>query len=160
MTIALYPGSFDPVTRGHMDIVERAASLFEQVIMAVAINPNKPKAFEAIERQRLVEQSVKHLPNVSVTHYEGLTVEFAKTCGATVMIRGLRAVSDFEYECAMSQMNRTLHPELQTVFLMAGLEYQFLSSRMAREVALLGGDVSKLVEPHVEAALKATCNRK
>jgi pantetheine-phosphate adenylyltransferase len=152
-TTALYPGSFDPITRGHEDVVERACQVFDEVVVAVAWNSEKTSFFSKEQRLELVRQSVGHLPKVRLANFSGLTVEFARKVGATAIVRGLRAVSDFEYECAMSQMNRTLAPELQTVLLMSGLDFQFLSSRMVREVSRLKGDVSALVAPHVCKAL-------
>jgi pantetheine-phosphate adenylyltransferase len=152
-SVAIYPGSFDPVTRGHEDIALRASQLFPKVIVAVTSNVQKQALFSLEERMALLEQSLGTISNIEIAAYEGLTVQYARHRGASVILRGLRALSDFEYECSMSQMNRTLDSEVQTVFLMAGLDYQFLSSRMAREVALLGGSVDKLVAPHVKAAL-------
>lgn len=154
MTTAIYPGSFDPITMGHVDVVNRASHLFESVIMAVVQNPGKNAHIGIEERVKLVAQSVKHLPNVSVTSFEGLTVDLAKKHQASVIIRGLRAVSDFENECAMSQMNKQLNPDIETVFMMAGLDYQFLSSSMIREVARLGGPIQGLVPPAVQHYLE------
>lgn len=151
MTIAVYPGSFDPITMGHVDIVTRASQMFEQIIMAVVRNPGKQPHISIDERVKLVEQSVKHLPNVSVASFEGLTIDLAKAHQAKIIIRGLRAISDFENEFAMSQMNKQLSPEIETIFMMAGLKYQFLSSSMIMEVARLGGDVGNLVPEHVKA---------
>lgn len=147
MTVAVYPGSFDPITLGHVDILNRAARLFDRIILAVVKNPNKNALIPIDERVKLAEESIGHLKNVEVESFEGLTVTFAKNHGAQVIIRGLRAVSDFEYEFMMSQMNRNLSPETETMFMMAGLDYQFLSSSMVKEVSMLGGNVSKLV-PH------------
>jgi pantetheine-phosphate adenylyltransferase len=157
MVVALYPGSFDPITKGHEDILLRAASLFERVVLAVAGNRSKHPVYGTAQRVALAKQSVEALglTNVAVEELDGLTVSFAQAQGASVIIRGLRAVSDFDYECSLSQMNRSLDASITTVFLMAGLDYQFLSSRMVREVASLGGDVSSLVSPHVFAALHA-----
>lgn len=152
-SIAVYPGSFDPITKGHEDIAERACDIFDTVIVAVACNQAKTGFFPVKQRIELVQKSVGHWPKVQVASFNGLTVEYARSVGAKAIIRGLRALSDFEYECSMSQMNRTLEPELQTVFLMAGLDYQFLSSRMVREVSRLGGCVHSLVSPHVQDAL-------
>ena len=150
---AIYPGSFDPITLGHIDVVSRASQLFEKVIMAVVRNPGKNPGLSIVERETLVRQSVAHLPNVEVISFEGLTVELARAHNAKVIIRGLRAVSDFEYEFMMSQMNKNLAPEIETIFMMAGLEYQFLTSSMVREVAHLGGNVANLVPPQVNALL-------
>ncbi len=153
MTTAVYPGSFDPITLGHVDIITRASQLFDTVVMAVVKNPGKQANIRIEKRLKLVEDSVKHLKNVSVEAFEGLTVNLAKAHNAKVIIRGLRAVSDFEYEFAMSQMNKRLCPQVETMFMMAGLEYQFLSSSMTNEVATLGGDIQGLVPEHVRQYL-------
>ena len=153
MTTAVYPGSFDPITLGHVDITTRASQLFDTVVMAVVKNPGKQANIRIEKRLKLVEDSVKHLKNVSVEAFEGLTVNLAKAHNAKVIIRGLRAVSDFEYEFAMSQMNKRLCPNVETIFMMAGLEYQFLSSSMTNEVAKLGGDIQGLVPEHVREFL-------
>jgi pantetheine-phosphate adenylyltransferase len=155
VTTAIYPGSFDPITNGHVDVVTRASQLFEKIIMAVVRNPGKNAHIGIEERVKLVEQSVRHLSNVTVASFEGLTVDLAREHNARVIIRGLRAVSDFENEFAMSQMNKQLCPQTETVFMMAGLEYQFLSSSMIKEVARLGGDITGLVPDHVNAYLTA-----
>lgn len=154
-SIALYPGSFDPVTRGHEDIARRACQLFEKVIVAVANNDSKLATFDLDTRLEMLRKSLGDLPGLEVTSFTGLTSDYATKRGARAIIRGLRAMSDFEYECSMSQMNRTLAPDIPTVFLMAELDYQFLSSRMVREVSRLHGCVDGLVAPHVAAALKA-----
>jgi pantetheine-phosphate adenylyltransferase len=156
MVTAIYPGSFDPVTKGHVDVVSRASHLFDTVIMAVVRDPGAKNAlFDVSERLALLEASVSHLPNVIVKDFDGLLVDFARTYGATVIIRGLRAISDFETEFKMSQMNKVLYPECETVFVMASLEYTFLSSSMVKEVVRLGGDVTGLVPEPVLKALKA-----
>lgn len=154
-TCAMYPGSFDPITHGHQDIIARAAQLFEQLIVAVVTNPNKKPTLPVAKRIELIEASVAHLPNVSVKPFDGLTIEFAKASGAQVLVRGLRAVSDFEYEFKMSQMNKSLDGTIETIFMMAGLEYQFLSSSVVKEVARYGGSIEKAVTPEVADALKA-----
>jgi len=153
MPIAVYPGSFDPITMGHVDILTRASQMFEQVIMAVVKNPGKRPNIPIEERVEQVRNSISHLSNVKVQAFEGLTVELAKAHNAKVIIRGLRAVSDFEYEFAMSQMNKRLCPDVETIFMMAGLEYQFLSSSMTNEVAKLGGNIKGLVPEHVREYL-------
>ncbi len=157
MTIAVFPATFDPITNGHVDIAERAARLFDLVIMAVFDHdpPIKEPLFTTEERVEMVRQAVAHIPNVEVDRYSGLTVEYARSRGATVLIRGLRVVSDFEVEFKMAHMNRTLAPEIETVSLMASPEHAFLSSSLVREVALLGGDVSAMVPPAVAKALRA-----
>lgn len=155
-TLALYPGSFDPVTKGHEDLIRRCASLFENLVVAVAHNPNKQASlFEVEERLAFLIQSVQAmgLSNVSVTQFSGLTVKFAKQIGASVIIRGLRVISDFEYECSMYQANRTLEDSIDTLFLMPSLEYQFLSSCMVREIAYFQGDISSFVSDHVQHSL-------
>ena len=157
MTIAVFPATFDPITNGHVDIAERAARLFDRVIMAVFDHdpPIKEPLFTTEERVAMVRQAVAHIPNVEVDRYSGLTVEYARSRGAKVLIRGLRVVSDFEAEFKMAHMNRTLAPEIETVSLMASPEHAFLSSSLVREVALLGGDVSAMVPPMVAEALRA-----
>ncbi len=159
MPTAIYPGSFDPITLGHVDIVTRASQLFETIIMAVVKNPGKQPGIPISDRVELVRECVAHLPNVQVRSFEGLTVELAKEHQAKVIIRGLRAVSDFEHEFMMSQMNKNLCPETETIFMMAGLEYQFLSSSMVKEVANLGGNVSNLVPKQVHTYLETQRKR-
>ncbi|PAD39959.1 pantetheine-phosphate adenylyltransferase [Terribacillus sp. 7520-G] len=154
MTIAMYPGSFDPVTNGHVDIIQRAAAIFEKVIVAVAVNSKKKPLFNEAERMELLRQSVKHLPNVSVARAEGLTVDFARKHDAKVLIRGLRAVSDFESEMQISGINRHLEPGLETLFITADSAYSFLSSSIVKEAASFGADVSKLVPAPVQEAIK------
>lgn len=156
MTTAIYPGSFDPITMGHMDIITRASQMFEKIVMAVVRNPGKQANISLDERVTLIRESVKHLKNVTVESFEGLTVDLAKAHQAKIIIRGLRAVSDFENEFAMSQMNKRLCPDVETVFMMAGMEYQFLSSSMTMEVARLGGCIDGLVPDKVQVHLKKT----
>jgi pantetheine-phosphate adenylyltransferase len=153
MLRALYPGSFDPITNGHLDVLARAARLFEEVIVAVAHNESKAALFSTEERVALLEASTRHLPNVKVTSFQGLLVEFARAQQAKAVIRGLRAVSDFEFEFQMALMNRSLEPELEALFLMPCEEYSYISSRMVKEVARLGGEVSRFVPRCVEEAL-------
>lgn len=153
MTIAIYPGSFDPITMGHLDVVTRASRMFEQIIMAVVKNPGKKPLISTKDRVMLAQESVKHLPNVTVESFEGLTVDLANKKQAKVIIRGLRAVSDFENEFAMAQINKKLSSNVDTVFLTSGPEYQFLSSSMMKEVVSLGGDISGLVPEHVQKHL-------
>lgn len=149
MTVAVYPGSFDPITLGHIDILNRASILFERIYVAVVKNPSKDSLLSLKERLELLKECTSHLKNVEVESFEGLTVNLAESHKAKVIIRGLRAVSDFEYEFMMSQMNKNLNPKIETVFMMTGLEYQFLSSSLVKEVAKLGGNVSNLVPPAV-----------
>lgn len=155
--IALFPATFDPITNGHVDIAERAAALFDEVIMAVFDHdpPIKVPLFSTEERIAMVAAAVSHLENVRVDAYAGLTVEYARSQGARVLIRGLRVVSDFENEFKMAHMNRQLAPDIETVCLMASPQHAFLSSSVVKEVALLGGDVSALVPPAVAEALRA-----
>lgn len=154
MTTAVYPGSFDPVTLGHLDIARRAAAVFEKLIVAVYDAPPKKLLFDTRDRVRLFQEAVKGIPNISVLPYKGLTVDYARKMKATVLVRGLRAISDFEYEFEMAMMNYNLAPEVEVVCMMTRTEYQFLSSSLLKEVCSLGGDVSKLVPKHVAAALK------
>lgn len=152
--IALYPGTFDPITNGHIDLVERAAKLFEEVIVSVASNSKKNPFFTLDERIALAQEVLSHCPNVTVKGFGILLVDFAKEQKANVLIRGLRAISDFEYEFQLASMNRNLAPEIESVFLMPADEYSFISSSLVKEVALLGGDVSKFVHPLINEALK------
>ena len=145
MTLAIYPGSFDPLTKGHIDVLTRASKVFDRVIIAVLTNSSKKSLLELDVRIKLIKESVLKLKNVEVDSFEGLTVEYARRKGAKVLIRGLRAVSDFEYEMQLSQMNSNLAPELETVFFTTKPKYNFISSSVVKEVALLGGDISKFV---------------
>ena len=150
----IYPGSFDPFTNGHLDVVERAAKLFDRVIVAVAQNTDKQTLFTQAERKRQIATVLDDLPNVEVTEFEGLLVEFAKAQKAQAIIRGLRAVSDFEFEFQLALMNRKLEEEIETIFMMPREAYTFLSSKLVKEIAQLGGDVSAFVPANVEHALK------
>lgn len=154
MARVLYPGSFDPVTNGHLDVLQRASRLFDEVIVAVAHHNAKQALFTVEQRVHLLRQSTGHLQNVRITSFEGLLVNFAKEQGAQALIRGLRAVSDFEFEFQMALMNRSLQPDLETLFLMPSEEYTYLSSRMVKEVSRLGGDVARFVPECVVPALK------
>jgi len=153
--IALYPGTFDPITNGHIDLVQRAAKLFDKVIVAIASNSKKSPRFSLEKRIELAEQVLKGCPNVSVKGFDFLLIDFAKQENASILIRGLRAVSDFEYEFQLASMNRNLAPDIESVFLMPADEYSFISSSLVKEVAALGGDVSKFVHPLVNDALKS-----
>ena len=153
--VAVYPGTFDPITLGHEDLVRRAASLYGRIVVAVAANTgSKAPMFTLAERVELAKSTLSDIGNVEVTGYEGLTVDFARENGLAVIMRGLRAVSDFEYEFQLSAMNRHLAPDIETAFLMPTEEYMFISSSMVREIAKLGGDVSKFVDPRVDRALR------
>jgi pantetheine-phosphate adenylyltransferase len=151
--LAIYPGTFDPMTRGHEDLVRRAADLFERVILAVAESPGKKPFFSLAERVEMARQIVAVYPNVEVIGFDCLLMQFVHDKNAKVIIRGLRAISDFEYEFQMAGMNRILFPEVETVFLTPGEQYMFVSATMVREIARLGGDVSKFVQPIVLARL-------
>jgi pantetheine-phosphate adenylyltransferase len=153
-TIAVYPGSFDPITNGHLDIIYRAAQLFDRVIVAVARNAEKPPLFDVQQRVALARQAVQKLPNVAVDEFEGLLVTYARKKRAAVIVRGLRAVSDFEFEFQLSLMNRKLDAGIETIFLMTKDEYTFISSRLVKEICQLGGDVSDFVPRGVERAMK------
>lgn len=143
--VALYPGSFDPLTNGHIDLIARAARLFDNLILAVVHNPSKNPLFSVQERMDMLREVSAKYENVEVDSFEGLLVNYAQRRGARVLIRGIRAISDYEYELQMALMNRRLQPDLETVFLMASEAYSFVSSRMVKEVFALGGDVSGLV---------------
>ena len=153
MKRAIYPGSFDPVTNGHLDVVERAGKLFDEVIVAVAQNEEKQPLFSLDERLDMLKQTVGRVANVRIAQFDGLLVEFACTEKANAVIRGLRAVSDFEFEFQMALMNRKLEGSVETIFLMPKEEYTYLSSRLVKEIARLGGDVSKFVPGVVATAL-------
>ena len=159
MRCAIYPGSFDPVTNGHLDVVERARKLFDEVIVAVAHNDEKQPLFPLNERLDLLQETVGKIPNVRIAQFEGLLVEFAREEKAGAVIRGLRAVSDFEFEFQMALMNRKLNADVETIFLMPKEEYTYLSSRMVKEIARLGGDVSAFVPSRVARALSRKFNR-
>ena len=152
--IAIYPGSFDPPTRGHEDLIRRSLSLADQVIVAVAVNSAKQPLFTVPERLEMLRETMDGDPRIRFEAFDGLLAEYAKRVGATVIVRGLRAVSDFEYEFQMALMNRQLHPSLETVFLVPAVDMTYLSSSLVREVARFGGDVGALVHPAVAVALK------
>lgn len=154
-TKAIYPGTFDPMTNGHLDIVTRAARMFDHIILAVAASPSKKPLFSLEERVALASEVVAHLPNVEVVGFSDLMANFAKEQQANVLVRGLRAVSDFEYELQLAHMNRHLLPELESVFLMPSEAYSFISSSLMKEVARHGGEVQAFLPAPVYAALKA-----
>ena len=155
--MAVYPGRFDPVTHGHLDIVQRAAAMFERLV--VAVYDQREALFPVEERVAMFQEAVKHLPDVSVKPFSGLVVDFARREGATVLVRGIRAVTDFETEFDMALMNKKMAPEVESVYLMASLEHLFVSGRRIREVASLGYDVSDMVPPHVAEALRRRFGR-
>jgi len=155
--IALYPGTFDPMTLGHLDILKRASRLCDKLVVGVAINRSKNPLFGLDERVEMVENVVTPFRDrieVEVKPFEGLLIHFVENCGASMIVRGLRAVSDFEYEFQMAGMNDRLNPDIETVFLMADPQFQTIASRLVKEIARLGGDVSQFVTPEVEARLK------
>lgn len=154
-TIAVYAGSFDPITRGHEDLVRRSRTFVDRLIVAVATNSSKQPLFSLAERTELIRQTVGEEDGISVQHFDGLLMDFAKSVGASLIIRGLRAVSDFEYEFQMAMMNRHLAPNVETVFMVPSVETTFVSSSIVREVARYGGDLTGLVAPPVAAALHA-----
>lgn len=151
---AMYPGTFDPITNGHHDLIRRAATIFDRVYVAIAANPNKAPMFPLDVRVDLARRVLDDLPGVEVVGYSGLTVEFARQNGVSVVIRGLRAVSDFEFEFQLANMSRHLAREIETVFLTPQEQFTFISSTLVREIAVLGGDVGEFVHPIVEAELK------
>jgi pantetheine-phosphate adenylyltransferase len=159
MTVAIYPGSFDPVHLGHLDIIERAARVFTRVVVAVARNSEKEGLFTPAERLEMLTAALEAMPKVEVDAFDGLTVEFAREKGAAVLVKGLRAVVDFEYELKQASMNARLAPDLDTVFFMTSAPYYFLSSTLIREVARLGGSVTGLVPAGVEERLRAKFRR-
>jgi pantetheine-phosphate adenylyltransferase len=153
MRTAIYPGSFDPLTNGHLDVVQRAAKLFDRVIVAVAKNDSKRPLFTLAKRLELVRTAVSHLPHVEADSFDNLLIEYVEQQKAQAVVRGLRAVSDFEFEFQLALMNRKLNEHIETIFMMPKDTYTFLSSRIVKEIAALGGDVSPFVPPHVKAAL-------
>lgn len=157
---AIYPGTFDPVTNGHSDLITRGSKLFDEVIVGVAASPSKKPLFSLEQRVEFIEQITQHLPNVTVVGFSGLLVDFAKFHQANVLIRGLRAVSDFEYEFQLANMNRRLSPDLESVFLTPAEENSFISSSLVKEVALHNGDVSQFVDPIVQQAIIDALSKK
>jgi pantetheine-phosphate adenylyltransferase len=152
--VAIYPGSFDPITYGHLDLIERGSRLFSRLIVSILSNDSKEPLFSVAERMDMLAQSVKCYPNVEVDSFNGLLVDYASERGATALLRGIRAISDYEYELQMALMNRRLRPDIETVFLMAGEAYSFISSRLVKQVIGLGGNISGLVPPLVEVRLR------
>ncbi|MDY7019273.1 MAG: pantetheine-phosphate adenylyltransferase [Chloroflexota bacterium] len=154
MPIAVYPGTFDPISYGHLDIIKRVSLLFDKLIIAVYENPDKKPLFPLEQRVELLEKTVVDLPNVQIEPFQGLVVNFVRNVGSKVMVRGLRAISDFEREFEMALMNKKLSPDIELICLMTSGRYQFLSSSLIKEVAMLGGDLEGLVPKHVATALK------
>ena len=153
-TIAIYPGSFDPVTRGHMDIIERASKTVDHLIVGVLVNSAKSPLFTVEERVALLKQVTAQYPNVEIRSFEGLLVDFARASGAHILIRGLRAVTDFEYELQMAQTNRVIAPEIDTIFLTTNLKYSYLSSSIVKEIAEYEGDISEFLHPVIAARVR------
>ena len=151
---AMYPGTFDPITNGHHELVRRAASIFDRLVVAIAANPNKAPMFSLEQRVEMARNVLTDIHNVEVRGFVGLTVDFARQNGLTVIVRGLRAVSDFEFEFQLANMNRHISPEIETVFMTPQEQYTFISSTLVREIAVLGGNVSEFVHPLVEVELK------
>ena len=152
--VALYPGSFDPITNGHLDLIERGSALFDKLIVAILRNEEKKVLFSVADRIEMLSEVTRGLPNVEVGSFDGLLVDYAAERGASVILRGIRAVSDYEYELQMALMNRRLKPEIETVFLMAGEAHSFISSRLVKEVIRLGGNISGLVPGSIEGRLR------
>ena len=155
MRVAVYPGSFDPLTNGHLDIIRRGTHLFDRILVAVLENEGKSPLFSVAERMELIAECTNDLPTVEVHSFSGLLVDFATRMNASVVVRGIRAVSDYEYELQMALMNRELNPGVETIFMLPAVEYTFVSSRLVKEVFRLGGDVQRLVPPAVLSSLKA-----
>jgi pantetheine-phosphate adenylyltransferase len=151
---AIYPGSFDPITNGHLDVIQRAAKLFDEVVVAVAFNEQKHSLFKADERVALIRETTTGISNIRVSRFDGLLVDFARSQGASAVVRGLRAVSDFEFEFQMALMNRKLEPGIETIFMMPAEKYTYLSSRIVKEIGRLGGNVDAFVPELVAAALR------
>ncbi|HOB61119.1 MAG TPA: pantetheine-phosphate adenylyltransferase [Candidatus Competibacteraceae bacterium] len=151
--VAIYPGTFDPITNGHADLVERGARMFDRLVVSVAANPNKQPLFSLEERVALAQEVVAHLPHVEVRGFDTLLVNYANSIGANVLMRGLRAVSDFEFEFQLASMNRRLDSRIESIFLTPAEQYAFISSSLVREVAKLGGDIAPFVHPKVVTAL-------
>lgn len=158
MTTAIYPGSFDPVTFGHMDIIKRASLITDRLIVSVLNNTSKTAMFSVDERLAFLKEATKDIPNVEVMSFSGLTVDFAHLLGANVIVRGLRAVTDFEYELMLSQTNRKLAPDVDTIFLTTSLQYAYLSSSVVKEVAMYNGNISEFVPPYVEKRVREKMN--
>lgn len=160
MLRAIYPGSFDPVTNGHLDVIRRASGLVDELIVGVLNNKAKTPLFSVEERVKMLKEVTKELPGVKIVPFEGLLIDFAKEMSAEMVVRGLRAVTDFEYELQMAQTNHKLAEDIETVFLTTSLEYSYLSSTIVKEVAAFGGDISQFVPEHVEERIKSKITKK
>jgi pantetheine-phosphate adenylyltransferase len=160
MRVAIYPGSFDPLTNGHLSLIQRGLKVFERVIVAIAVNPKKTPLFTVEERRGLILGALNNDPRVEVDDFQGLLVDYARRRNVGVVLRGLRAMSDFEFEFQLANMNRKLHPDLETVFMMTGEDYFYVSSNLVREVASFGGNVEGIVPPNVLAGLTAKYGKK
>lgn len=154
MSVAIYPGSFDPITNGHLDVIDRGRKIFDRLIVAVLRNPNKAPLFTVEERKIMIEEAVRDFPNVEVEVFDGLLVAFARSRHCKVILRGLRAISDYEYETQIALINRKMAPEIETIFLPTSTEYSYLNSTMVKEIARFGGCVRGLVPPGVEKRLR------
>ncbi|MBO4288581.1 MAG: pantetheine-phosphate adenylyltransferase [Lachnospiraceae bacterium] len=158
--VGIYPGSFDPITLGHLDIIERAAKMFDKLIVAVLINRSKSPLFSADERVKMIQMVTEHIDNVEVVSFDGLSVDFAEAMGAKVIVRGLRAVTDFEYELQMAQTNRAMRHEIDTIFLTTDLRYAYLSSSIVKEVASYGGQIDLFLPPAIVPLIEARIREK
>ena len=154
MTCAVYPGSFDPVTLGHLDIIERTAQIMDRVVVGVLINRKKTPLFSVEERVNMLKSVTAHLPNVEVKAFDGLTIDFARENGAKAIVRGLRAITDFEYELQLAQTNRVMAPEIDTIFLTTNLKYSYLSSSIVKEIAFYHGHISQFLAPEIEKRVR------
>jgi pantetheine-phosphate adenylyltransferase len=154
MIVGVYPGSFDPITYGHLDIIERASKMVDKLIVGVLVNSSKTPLFSMDERVKMIEDLTRDYGNVEVRSFDGLTVNFARDCGASVMVRGLRAVTDFEYELQLAQTNKVIAPDIDTIFLTTNLKYSYLSSSMVKEIASYGGMIHEFVPENVEKKIK------
>ena len=159
MKIAVYPGTFDPVTNGHLDIIRRATNLFDEVVVAVLRNSQKSPLFSTYERVNILKVVTEDMPTVKVLSFDGMTVNFVRSCGANVMIRGLRAVTDFEYELQMAQTNRVLAPDIDTMLMVTSLEYAYLSSTIVKELASFGENIDRFVPPYAAEKIREKFNR-
>jgi pantetheine-phosphate adenylyltransferase len=158
--VAIYPGSFDPPTNGHLDLIERGSKIFDELVVAILRNPDKEALFSLAERRRMLESLTARWPNVTVDTFDGLLVQYARKRKASALLRGIRAISDYEYELQMALMNRKLDPRLETVFMMPAEAYSYLSSRLVKEIATLGGSITGLVPQAVEEKLRVRIHRK